>query len=408
MNKLIFAAACCLVACKGGSKGESGKATESGGGERVSGSVIKIDGSSTVFPEFGLLAAGPAQAADTIRVLSPTWPGFAPVLVASDLGYFKEMGLTVDMKFEDDRANVMAAMARGDIEVDMRTVGEHQGRPRDASTPGIIIGTIDKSLGGDGVIADGSITSVADLKGKTIAGSRKGSGNDAILRVLLLREQAKLEPDRDVQIVGMGEESKGEALLEKKVDAAFLVEPFVTIQKKAGVNIPQVYQSASALGMRSSQGIGRSRNARHAAFWAADMSPSVVQTRKPKSQSRWARRDSMAGTYGGAPQPPPRRPHLAARRRGFTALTARVRRASQRKSRGGMLPPLVQLYFASLTELPADSDSDSARRSCGTSSSIPRSSRPPASPPPRAPATAARPDTCRGCSSPRSPCSPTG
>ncbi|QQP93080.1 ABC transporter substrate-binding protein (plasmid) [Skermanella sp. TT6] len=111
----------------------------------------------------------PAWAADTIRVLSPTWPGFAPVFVAADKGYFKELGLTVDMKFEDDRANVMAAMMRGDIEVDMRTVGEHQGRPRDEATPGVIIGTIDKSVGGDGVIADGSIGGVADLRGKKIA-----------------------------------------------------------------------------------------------------------------------------------------------------------------------------------------------------------------------------------------------
>ena len=37
------------------------------------------------------------------------------------------------------------------------------------TTPGIIIGTIDESVGGDGVIADGSIKSVADLKGKTVA-----------------------------------------------------------------------------------------------------------------------------------------------------------------------------------------------------------------------------------------------
>ncbi|MBK1840537.1 ABC transporter substrate-binding protein [Azospirillum sp. YIM B02556] len=111
----------------------------------------------------------PALAADSIRALAPTWPGFAPVFVAMDKGYFKELGLTVDMRFEDDRANVMAAMARGDIEVDMRTVGEHQGRPRDAATPGVIIGTIDKSVGGDGVIADGSVASVRDLHGKTIA-----------------------------------------------------------------------------------------------------------------------------------------------------------------------------------------------------------------------------------------------
>ncbi|MGQ7792030.1 ABC transporter substrate-binding protein [Faunimonas sp. B44] len=113
--------------------------------------------------------AAPALAADTIRVLSPTWPGFAPVLVAIDKGYFKDLGLQVDLKFEDDRSNVMAAYARGDIEADMRTVGEHQGRPRDENTPGIIIGTIDKSVGGDGVIADGSIESAADLKGKTVA-----------------------------------------------------------------------------------------------------------------------------------------------------------------------------------------------------------------------------------------------
>jgi NitT/TauT family transport system substrate-binding protein len=110
-----------------------------------------------------------AQADENIRILAPTWPGFAPVLVADDLGYFKEEGITVDMKFEDDRSNVMAAYARGDIEVDMRTVGEHQGRPRAADTPGIIIGTIDESLGGDGVIVDDTIKTVADMKGKTVA-----------------------------------------------------------------------------------------------------------------------------------------------------------------------------------------------------------------------------------------------
>ncbi len=110
-----------------------------------------------------------AAAQDTIRVLAPTWVGFAPALVAGDLGYFAEEGLTVEFSFEDDRANVLAAMERGDIEVDMRTVGEHQGAPRTDETPGIIIGSIDISLGGDGVIADGSIASVADLKGKVVA-----------------------------------------------------------------------------------------------------------------------------------------------------------------------------------------------------------------------------------------------
>ena len=132
--------------------------------------TLKRFATAAVLAGAALLAlAGSASAADTIRILCPTWPGFAPVHAARDLGYFKEEGLEVDIKFEDDRANVMAAYERGDIEADMRTVGEHQGRPRDETTPGVIIGTIDQSLGGDGVIADASINSAADLKGKTIA-----------------------------------------------------------------------------------------------------------------------------------------------------------------------------------------------------------------------------------------------
>lgn len=110
-----------------------------------------------------------ADSATSIRILCPTWSGFAPIFVAKDLGYFKTLGLTVDVKFDDERADVMAAMARGDIEMDMRTVGEYQGRPRDASTTGTIIGTIDESLGGDGVLAAGDIKSVDDLKGKIVA-----------------------------------------------------------------------------------------------------------------------------------------------------------------------------------------------------------------------------------------------
>lgn len=116
-----------------------------------------------------LAFAGPAAAQDTMRVLAPTWVGFAPALVAQDLGCYAEEDMTLDFRFEDDRANVMAAMERGDIDADMRTVGEHQGRPRESATPGAIIGTIDLSVGGDGVVVDGTIASVADLKGKTVA-----------------------------------------------------------------------------------------------------------------------------------------------------------------------------------------------------------------------------------------------
>jgi NitT/TauT family transport system substrate-binding protein len=169
-------------------------------------------------------ASAPALAADTIRVLSPTWPGFAPVFVASDKGYFKDLGLTVDKKFEDDRANVMAAMQRGDIEVDMRTVGEHQGRPRDETTPGVIIGTIDKSVGGDGVIADGSIDTVADLRGKKIAVEPNIPAR-LLLQLALKKVGMSLN---DLQIVEIATADTAAVFADTSVAAVGTYQPFLS------------------------------------------------------------------------------------------------------------------------------------------------------------------------------------
>ena len=101
----------------------------------------------------GWAFAGSASAEElTLKCAYPFWPGFAPVHLAQELGYFEEEGLTVAETFDDDRGNVLPALERGDIGCDMRTVGEHQGRPRTPETQGRIIGTIDISMGGDGVL----------------------------------------------------------------------------------------------------------------------------------------------------------------------------------------------------------------------------------------------------------------
>jgi NitT/TauT family transport system substrate-binding protein len=125
---------------------------------------------SAIF-SFGLVSAIQAAHAEdkTIRVICNNWSGFAPVFVANDLGYFKKLGLRVSVKFDDEQADALAGIAHGDIEVDMRTVDDYQRRPRGPSTPGVMIGTIDESNGGDGVVADGSIKTVSDLKGKVVA-----------------------------------------------------------------------------------------------------------------------------------------------------------------------------------------------------------------------------------------------
>lgn len=178
---------------------------------------------------FLTVASGPALSAETIHMLAPTWLGFAPVHVANDMGCFKDEGLEVDYKFEDDRSNVMAAYARGDIDVDMRTVGEHQGRPRDESTPGIIIGTIDESVGGDGVITDDAIKSVADLKGKTVAAEP-----NIPARLLLQMELKKAGLTlSDLQIKDIATADTGAVFADSSIAAIATYEPFMSQAVKA-------------------------------------------------------------------------------------------------------------------------------------------------------------------------------
>lgn len=179
----------------------------------------------------GLVAfgAGGAFAEDQIRIMCPTWPGFAPVHAARDLGYFKEEGLTVDIKFEDDRANVMAAYARGDIEVDMRTVGEHQGRPRDENTPGVIIGTIDVSNGGDGVIAEAGINSAADLKGKVVAAELNIPAR-LILQLELKKAGLTL---KDLQLKDIATADTVAVFSDSSISAVATYEPYMTQALKA-------------------------------------------------------------------------------------------------------------------------------------------------------------------------------
>jgi NitT/TauT family transport system substrate-binding protein len=168
--------------------------------------------------------ASAAQSAEQIRILAPTWLGFAPVHVGIQNGCFTARGLEVSIKFEDDLANVMAAMARGDIEVQMRSVGEYQGRPRDKDTPGIIIGTIDESVGGDGVITDDKIASVADLKGKTVA-SELNIPSRLLLQAALKEAGLSLA---DLQIKDIATADTAAVFADESIAAIATYEPFMS------------------------------------------------------------------------------------------------------------------------------------------------------------------------------------
>ena len=145
------------------------------------------------------MTPGAAQAEDSISCIFPFWFGFAPVFVAQEEGYFESEGLTVSTAFDNDRANVLPAMANGSIECTMRTIGESMSRPRQPDTTGTVIGTIDISVGADGVVASQEIQSVEDLIGKTMAGEINHPGTTLIQHAL--SEKGKSIKDVNIQLI---------------------------------------------------------------------------------------------------------------------------------------------------------------------------------------------------------------
>ncbi|MEM6662061.1 MAG: ABC transporter substrate-binding protein [Pseudomonadota bacterium] len=146
-----------------------------------------------------LLTPGQARAEDTINCVFPFWFGFAPVFVAQKEGYFEAEGLTVNTAFDNDRANVLPGLETGDIDCTMRTIGESMARPRTPETTGTIIGTIDISVGADGVVSGPGIDKVEDLLGKTFAGEINHPGT--VLVQYALSKMGHSIKDLDLKLI---------------------------------------------------------------------------------------------------------------------------------------------------------------------------------------------------------------
>ena len=144
--------------------------------------LLRMGGVLTV--AVGLLATGPAQAAELIKCAFPYWFGFAPTMVAEKLGYFAEEGVEVTWVFDNDRANVYPALDTNEINCTMRTIGEHMSRPLTPDSNLVVIGVIDVSVGADGVVAAAGIDKATDLIGKIFAGEINHPGTVMVAHAL--------------------------------------------------------------------------------------------------------------------------------------------------------------------------------------------------------------------------------
>ncbi|MGP0092014.1 MAG: ABC transporter substrate-binding protein [Xanthobacteraceae bacterium] len=151
-----------------------------------------------------------------------------PIFIAQEQGFLKKRGVDIDVIASRGGGEAMKAYIAGDVQLiatGFPEVGLLRSRGVDVElffaqlqrVPFALIGRKDRN-----------ITSVADLKGRTVAVTSPGS-----LTWILTRYFIKLQgmdPDRDVVLVSVG--GGGEilgALQSNRADAAMVFEPFITI-----------------------------------------------------------------------------------------------------------------------------------------------------------------------------------
>ena len=170
------------------------------------------------------VAATPEPArADTIKIAHSTWVGYGPLYIARDKGIFKKNGVDVELVVVEDPKERFPTLMADKIDLIASTVDTallYLKTPKDFQ---YVVG-IDDSNGGDGIVANKDIKTIADLKGKQVA-VNEGSVSEFYLNVLLAKAGLK---ESDLKPVNMTASDAGTAFVSKRVDAAVTWEPWLS------------------------------------------------------------------------------------------------------------------------------------------------------------------------------------
>ena len=159
-----------------------------------------------------------------MRLGYSAWPGWFPWAVTEEAGIFEENGVDVELTFFADYLGSLDAMVAGELDANSQTLNDTMLGVASGDEQVIVI-VNDNSTGNDQIICDGSISSVADMKGKTVAAEE-----GVVDHFLLLQGLAEegLTQD-DIDFVGVKTDAAAAGFAGGEFDCVGVFAPF-TIQ----------------------------------------------------------------------------------------------------------------------------------------------------------------------------------
>jgi len=179
-----------------------------------------------------VLSAGGADAQAPTKLdhgASTTWFGHVPLMVAIDRGYFKEVGLDVELRPIVKSSDRMLALTQGGIQwtnTGVLSVIVEMAKGNDSF---YWFANVDDSPGAEGLVVQPGINSIKDLKGKKVAVTLN-SGAEITLYYLLKEAGLALT---DVRVVPMAANEMVAAFTNKNIDAYCVWEPAFSDGQKA-------------------------------------------------------------------------------------------------------------------------------------------------------------------------------
>ncbi len=175
-----------------------------------------------------LMMGNPVQAADNKLTLSTgNWVGYGALYLARDLGYFKDQGLTVELVQLEDAMALNAMLVSGQVDGSAAEVDIMLTSRKSVCTKAVV--ALDDSSGADGLVATNDITSLSDLKGKTIAAVEPGQPN--VFFSYILRKAGLTR--NDVTELVMEPSDAAAAFMAGRVPVAVTYEPSLTFITEA-------------------------------------------------------------------------------------------------------------------------------------------------------------------------------
>jgi NitT/TauT family transport system substrate-binding protein len=187
-----------------------------------------------------------AQSAPSMKIATVVWIGYGPFYVAEALDLYKKYNLKVSLQVFNDPALIPAAIASGAVDGGMLTYDQVVGQVAAGRNMKVVM-PIDYSNGGDAIVADGSITKVADFKGKKI-GYNPLSPSDFLLSYALKTVNLT---EKDITPVSMTPEAVPAAMASGQLPIGVTYEPSLSqiLSQGGGKKFKVVFSSKNAPGL---------------------------------------------------------------------------------------------------------------------------------------------------------------